>query len=98
MSIVPPFGPFQLMLEAGSATLALPAGFPTGPVAAEAQAEKPPSDADLLDLIGAELDAVETALTRLDDGSFDSCQVCGSQIGPERLLEEPLLTRCPSHA
>jgi hypothetical protein len=98
MSFAPPFGPSQLMLEASTPRLALPAGLPIGPVAAEAQAEEPPTDADLLDLIGAELDAVEAALTRLDDGSFDSCQVCGSQIGPDRLLEEPLLTRCPSHA
>ena len=46
---------------------------------------------------GAELDAVEAALGRLEDGSFDRCDVCGGPIGRERLLQNPLLTRCPQH-
>lgn len=45
----------------------------------------------------AELDAVEAALGRLEDGSFDACEVCGGPIGRQRLLEDPLLTRCPEH-
>lgn len=45
----------------------------------------------------AHLDGVETALARLDDGTFDRCEVCGSTIGQDRLLEDPLLTRCPQH-
>jgi RNA polymerase-binding transcription factor DksA len=47
--------------------------------------------------MSAELDAVEAALARLDRGSFDTCELCGGRIGQDRLLEDPLLTRCPSH-
>ena len=45
----------------------------------------------------AELDAVEAALARLEDGSFESCEVCGGPIGREELLQDPLLTRCQQH-
>ena len=45
----------------------------------------------------AELDAVEAALARLEDGSFERCEVCGDRIGPERLRADPLLTRCARH-
>lgn len=45
----------------------------------------------------AELDAVEAALRRLEDGSFDTCEICGEPIGRDRLLENPLLTRCARH-
>ena len=45
----------------------------------------------------SELDAVEAALSRLDEGTFDSCEVCGAPIGRDRLLQDPLLTRCPQH-
>lgn len=43
------------------------------------------------------MDAVEAALARLDDGSFDRCDQCGGSIGTERLVADPLLTRCPAH-
>ena len=43
---------------------------------------------------GAKLDAVEAALRRLDDGSFDRCEVCGASIGAEHLVADPLRTRC----
>ena len=46
----------------------------------------------------AELDAVEAALSRLEDGSFERCEVCGDRVGPERLRADPLLTRCGRHA
>jgi RNA polymerase-binding transcription factor DksA len=46
----------------------------------------------------AELDAVEAALVRLEDGSFDTCELCGAPIGADRLLGGPLLTRCPAHS
>lgn len=46
----------------------------------------------------AELDAVEAVLDRLERGTFDRCEVCGAPIGQDRLLEDPLLTRCPTHA
>jgi RNA polymerase-binding transcription factor DksA len=60
---------------------------PTGPAADEAA----------LTEASRELDAVEAALVRLEDGSFDRCDVCGQPIGRDRLQEDPLLTRCPAH-
>ncbi|HMC40932.1 MAG TPA: hypothetical protein VKI19_14800 [Acidimicrobiales bacterium] len=45
----------------------------------------------------AELDAVEAALQRLDEGTFDTCEICGQPIGSESVQEDPLLTRCPVH-
>ena len=50
-----------------------------------------------LEEAAAELDAVDAALGRLEDGSFEKCSVCGAPIGRERLLQEPLLTRCEAH-
>jgi RNA polymerase-binding transcription factor DksA len=46
----------------------------------------------------AELDSVEATLGRLDDGTFERCQVCGAPIGGDRLRQDPLLTRCPAHS
>ena len=28
----------------------------------------------------------------------DRCEICGGPIGQERLLQDPLLTRCPQHS
>ena len=46
----------------------------------------------------AELDAVDAALGRLEDGSFEKCSVCGGPIDRDRLMQDPLLTRCAAHA
>jgi RNA polymerase-binding transcription factor DksA len=46
---------------------------------------------------GAELDAVEAALRRLEDGSFEHCEVCGASLDREQLQLNPLLTRCADH-
>ncbi|MBV9661405.1 MAG: hypothetical protein JO337_09625 [Acidimicrobiales bacterium] len=84
------FLPSYPMLEPGpTATLALPPGIPSPAM---------PGDADWLDQLSAELDAVEVALERLEVGSFDSCEVCGARLGHEGLLEDPLLTRCATHS
>ena len=57
----------------------------------------PGSDQASLDRAGAELDAVEAALARLDDGSFEHCEVCGGPIRRDRLQADPLLRRCDRH-
>ena len=54
-------------------------------------------DEEFLSAVAEEFDAIETALVRLDDGSFDSCQVCGDRIGQDRLMADPLITSCPAH-
>ena len=42
-------------------------------------------DARVLDRAEAELEDVERALERLDEGSYDRCEVCGGGIGHDRL-------------
>jgi RNA polymerase-binding transcription factor DksA len=70
------------------------------PAAVEAPAQPPAggeSDEALLERMSAELDGIERMLGRLDDGSFATCEVCGAELGRERLLADPVLTRCPAH-
>ena len=43
------------------------------------------------------LDQVRHALSRLDDGSYGTCEVCGRDIAPERLEARPWATRCIEH-
>ena len=45
----------------------------------------------------AELDAVEDALVRLDDGTYGACEVCGAAIDDARLEEDPTACRCADH-
>lgn len=51
----------------------------------------------LLAAAAEELDAVQAALGRLDDGTIDRCEVCGRPVGIDRLRADPLLTRCADH-
>jgi RNA polymerase-binding transcription factor DksA len=44
------------------------------------------------------LDDVERALVRLDEGTYGSCEVCGVEIGDERLAEVPATRFCIQHA
>jgi hypothetical protein len=43
------------------------------------------------------LDDVERALTRLDDGSYGTCEVCGAPIGDQVLGATPTARTCESH-
>jgi RNA polymerase-binding transcription factor DksA len=55
---------------------------------------------DQPDLDAAERDVedVEQALRRLDDGTYDTCEVCGGSI-PDAVLEaSPTARRCAEHA
>ena len=45
----------------------------------------------------AELDAVEVALTRLDDGTYGTCEVCGGSLPDELLARTPQTRLCPDH-
>jgi RNA polymerase-binding transcription factor DksA len=40
------------------------------------------------------LDAIDTALTRIDEGSYGRCDVCGREISKTRLDILPFATRC----
>ena len=45
----------------------------------------------------AELDAVEHTLQRLDDGSYGSCEVCGTALDDAQLAGDPTARYCSGH-
>ena len=53
---------------------------------------------ETLDVVDADLRAVEAALGRIDAGSYGRCEVCGSDIEPEVLAAAPLTRACAEHA
>src|ERR1700736_823989 len=53
----------------------------------------PAAEASLSEL----LKAVDTALSRLDQGTFGLCETCHSSIEAERLLADPLVRFCLDH-
>ena len=54
-------------------------------------------DFSILDQIQAELDAVERALARLDNGTYGLCEACGERIADERLAAVPATRFCLTH-
>ena len=53
----------------------------------------PAADASLSEL----LTAVDTALSRIDQGTFGLCETCHDTIEAERLLADPLVRFCLDH-
>src|SRR5258707_10995238 len=53
----------------------------------------PAPDASLSEL----LTAVDTALSRIDQGTFGLCEMCHETIEAERLLADPLVRFCLDH-
>lgn len=51
-----------------------------------------------LDGIAGDLEAVDAALARLDDGTFGCCTYCGGEIAADELARDPLITVCAEHA
>jgi RNA polymerase-binding protein DksA len=43
---------------------------------------------------GRELQEIESALARVEDGSYGLCAECGDKIAPARLKAYPMATRC----
>ena len=41
---------------------------------------------------------VENALSRIENGTYGKCEVCGEQIGEQRLQALPYATLCMEHA
>ncbi|HLI01741.1 MAG TPA: hypothetical protein VKV06_13225 [Acidimicrobiales bacterium] len=52
------------------------------------------TDLETIAAAEAELQAVEDALRRLDDGSYGWCRVCGTAIDASVLAEAPLTSTC----
>jgi DnaK suppressor protein len=56
------------------------------------------ADDAVLARVEADLAGVERAMARLDDGTYEACEVCGQPIGDERLSTAPTETRCSTCA
>jgi DnaK suppressor protein len=52
----------------------------------------------LYDQLRRDLDDIEKALERLDEGTYGPCEVCNSQISADRLEVMPATRRCIEHA
>lgn len=52
----------------------------------------------LYDNLRKELDDIERALTRMDEGTYGTCEVCGNAIGEARLEVMPETSLCIEHA
>jgi RNA polymerase-binding protein DksA len=51
-------------------------------------------DLSILEQVAAELNGVEQAIRRVDDGTYGVCDTCGRPIGAERLQARPAATLC----
>jgi hypothetical protein len=65
-----------------------------GRVVPDATPEAAVADPGDVDAVEALLDQVEHALARLDDGSYGRCEVCGTIIADNRLVERPTARTC----
>ena len=54
-------------------------------------------DLTALTIVEAELRDIDQALRRLEDGNYESCEVCGKPIGQERLDAKPWARLCIVH-
>lgn len=50
-----------------------------------------------LDALEAEVTDVERALTRLDDGTYGTCEVCRTTLPESMLAEAPAARWCAAH-
>jgi DnaK suppressor protein len=57
-----------------------------------------PVSSEELDAAEADVEGVERALGRLDDGTYSTCEVCGATIDADRLTAEPTTRTCAAHA
>lgn len=54
-------------------------------------------DLSLVEQVRSELDDVDRALERLDDGTYGRCEACGGPIGEQRLAAMPAARYCLAH-
>lgn len=52
----------------------------------------------LYDQLRRDLDDIEKALQRMDEGTYGTCEVCGAEIGEARLEVMPATRYCIDHA
>jgi DnaK suppressor protein len=78
----------------------VPGGLYAAPVVDDPATAPPdePDPAARLGTIEAALDAVDTALRRLDDDRYGRCDVCGEPQPDHVLAADPLALTCPACA
>jgi RNA polymerase-binding transcription factor DksA len=54
-------------------------------------------DISLLESFENEMDEVQAALDRLEEGTYGRCEICGRPIGDERLQALPATRYCIDH-
>jgi RNA polymerase-binding protein DksA len=54
-------------------------------------------DLSILESLESELVAIKQAFDRLEAGNYGKCEVCGKDIGDERLEARPAATLCIEH-
>jgi DnaK suppressor protein len=52
--------------------------------------------AERLSILRQDLDDVEAAMNRLEDGTYGLCEVCGARMEDDQLERQPAARRCPS--
>ena len=50
-----------------------------------------------LNILKERFDDVENALARIANGTYGTCETCGTEIGEERLLANPAARTCTAH-
>jgi RNA polymerase-binding transcription factor DksA len=55
-------------------------------------------DFSLLEQLEAEIGDLDAALRKVEEGTYGTCEVCGREIGPERLEARPGTRVCIDHA
>ena len=69
---------------------------PPSPIEPLTPPEAPLDASPDLDLVAADLAAVERALTRLDDGTYWTDEVTGEPLSPDLLADHPTARRNPA--
>ena len=54
-------------------------------------------DLSIIESVQAGLEDIERALQRLSDGTYGTCEICGTDIGDERLDAVPAARYCVEH-
>ena len=67
------------------------------PPAAEWRQSGGPVPVPDLDALAQDLGDVDVALRRLDDGTYGTCETCGTALDADLLVAFPATRRCPGH-
>jgi RNA polymerase-binding transcription factor DksA len=55
-------------------------------------------DFSLLEQLEAEIDDLDAALRKVEEGTYGTCEICGTEISPDRLEARPGSRTCIDHA